>query len=147
MVLYLVCLRVGHWPLCLRGYPVCDESRLVVAEYDVLEADMRKRGRQRIEELELELHVIRRGEFTAENVEVEFFAVVAAPQCDEEALKPLLTVQDKALLLVVVRHFEVTEVVPVFFLEVVNELAATDSHLGLPDQQRANGVLPENGIE
>jgi hypothetical protein len=147
MVLNFVPLRSGQRAACLRGKPVCDEPVFVVAEYDVLKATIGECGGLRGKELELELYVVWCGEFSAENVEVELLAVVAATQSDEETLKPLLPVQNKALLLVVVRYLEVAEMVPLFLLEVVNEFASADSHVGLPDQQGADGVLPENGIE
>src|SRR5258708_27123945 len=108
MVLNLVRLRHGQRPARLRGNSTRYQPVLVVTEHDVLEATMRKPSGLRIKETELESHVVRRGQFPAENVEVEFLAVVAATQSDEEALKPLLPIENKALLLLIIRHLEGT---------------------------------------
>jgi hypothetical protein len=100
-----------------------------------------------VEELKLVAHVIWRGQFATENVEVKFLAVLTSAQSYVEALEPLLAVQNQAFLLVIVRHLERTQFVPMILLEVVYELPPANAHLRLPNQQSADGVLPKNGIE
>jgi methylase of polypeptide subunit release factors len=90
---------------------------------------------------------VRSGEFAAENVEVKFLRVVTAAQTDEEALEPLLAVEDEALLLVIVGHLERAQVLPVLLLKVVDELAPSDAYFRLPYQEGADRVLSQDGIE
>src|SRR5207244_3216450 len=106
VILDLVLLCRGQRSPCLCGNRVGDDTGFVVAEHYVPEAEVRERCSLRVKELELVPHVVWGGEFAAEDVEVEFLPVVTATQSDVEALKPLLAVQDKAFLPVVVGHLE-----------------------------------------
>jgi hypothetical protein len=91
--------------------------------------------------------VIRRREIAAKNIEAQFFAVVTAHQPDEEALQTLLTIKDEAFLFDVHRYIEICKPMAVLLAKIVYELSSSEFALGLPNEQRANGILTKDGVE